>query len=172
MERFAKIFIAAIFLITISSCDKKSCKNVVCASYQTCYEGQCLCPDGYQGTDCATLSSTQYTGTWNVTENCGNGIPPNAGSYQVYIAPTGSPVNYITITNLLGMATVNAQIYNTTPGNEGQSIFIAAASQGGFSIANSYGTYSDASGTPVITLVLNYNLNGINYSCQETMYKQ
>lgn len=173
MTRLTKVFIAAIFLLSISACDRKNCTKVVCPSYETCYQGQCLCPDGYQGTDCQTLSSTQYTGNWIVNENCGTNIPPNTTGYYVYIAPTGSPANYLTVSNLLNLGTsFTAELYNTTPGNEGANIYIPAQSQGGVSIANSYGTYSTATGAAVITLVLNYSYSGINYSCQETFYKQ
>jgi hypothetical protein len=171
MERFTKLFFAAIFLLAISSCDKKSCTKVVCASYQTCFQGQCMCQDGYQGPNCDSLSSIQYTGNWNVSENCGGGAS-NFSGYQVYISPIGSPANYINISNLLNLGNpCTAQIYNNTPGSEGMSIFIPAQNVGGISISNSYGTYSTATGNAVLTIVLNYTYNSINYQCQETMYK-
>jgi hypothetical protein len=173
MKWLTKLFFAAIFLLTISACDKKSCTHVVCASYQTCYEGLCLCPDGYQGTNCDSLSSSQYTGTWNVSENCGTNQSPNFTSYQVYIYPTGSPANSITISNLLSTGnSAIAQIYNTTPGSEGASVYIPNQNVGGIQIANSYGNYTNQGGVIELIFVLNYSYNGLNYSCQETLYKQ
>jgi hypothetical protein len=174
MERFTKVFFAAIFLLCIWGCDRKSCSHVTCPSYETCYNGQCQCPDGYQGANCDSLSASQYFGNWLVNENCGTGVPPNVTGYQVSILPySGSQVNYIDIENLLNLGNdCIAQIYNQTPGTEGLSFYIPAQNVGGVAIANSYGTYSTATGAPVLTLVLNYNYQGINYSCQELMYKQ
>ncbi len=177
--KITKLFFAAIFLLTISSCDKRSCTKVVCASYQTCYEGQCLCPDGYEGTDCTTSSLTKYIsngGNWYVTENCGGSAPPNFSNYSVYMeADPIHGANYLAITPLLTYGTVYAEILNTSPSSEGNTIFIPAQSLGGVQIANSQGTYfppSTSGGSASIILTLNYTSNGISYSCQETFYKQ
>jgi len=179
MERFTKIFFAAILLLTISSCDKKSCKNVVCASYQTCYNGQCICPDGSEGANCATLSATKYTGSWNVSENCGGGTPPNFTGYNVYIAPVpagnGYGINTVTITPLFGVGTVYAEILNTDPNNMGTVVYIPQQNLGGIQISASYGNFftSGISGSqPTMTITLNYTSGGIGYSCQENFYKQ
>jgi hypothetical protein len=174
MQRLTKLFFGAILLLTISGCDKKSCTKVVCASYQGCYQGQCVCLNGYEGVDCATVSATKYTGNWIVSENCGNGVTsPNPGGYSVYISPVGSPVSYISISNLLNLGTsFNAELYNTTPGAEGTQIHIFAASQGGVAISDSYGYYTTQNGSIQMIIILNYSYNSFNYSCQETFTKQ
>ena len=179
MERFTKLFFAAIFLLTISACDKKSCKNVVCPADQTCYNGKCLCYDGYEGANCTTLSSDKYTGSWYVTENCGAGVPSNFSNYTIYIQPVPAGgsygVNTLTITPLFGVGTFYAQILNTDPNNLGTTIFIPQQYQGGLQISNSYGTYLPAGssgGTAEIMITLNYTYGGFNYQCQETFYKQ
>ena len=173
MERFTKVFFATIFLLSIWACDRKNCSKVVCPSNQECYQGECQCHDGYQGANCDSLSSYQYVGNWLVNENCGTGVPPNQTGYQVFISQVGSPVNYIDFSNFLNTGNdCIAQIYNQTPGSEGLSFYIQAQNVGGIAIANSYGTYSTATGAPVLTLNLNYTYQSINYTCQETMYKQ
>ena len=174
MERFTKLFFAAIFILTISSCDKKSCTKVVCPSNEGCYQGQCVCLNGYEGTGCSTISSAKYTGSWTVSENCGSGVTsPNPSGYSVYISPTGSPVSYLSISNLLNLGTsFTAELYNTSPGYEGTQIYIPAQSQGGVSITDSYGTYTTTNGVTQLVIVLNYTYNSFNYSCQETLYKQ
>ena len=174
MEKFTKLFIAAILLLTISGCDKKSCTKVVCASYQGCYQGECVCLNGYEGVDCATISSAKYVGNWNVSENCGAGVAsPNPSGYSVYISAVGSPVSYISISNLLNLGTnFNAELYNTSPGSEGTQIHIFAASQGGITISDSYGYYTTTNGITQMVIVLNYTYNSFNYSCQETFTKQ
>ncbi len=175
MERFAKLFFAAIFLLSISACDRKSCTKVVCPSYEGCYQGECVCYNGYEGTDCATISSTKFTGNWLVTENCGNGVSsPNPSGYYVYISPSGgASASRLDLSNLLGLgSTFTAELYNTYPSNEGTQMHVFSQSQGSVTIADSYGYYTTTNGTPQIILVLNYTYNSFNYSCQETFTKQ
>jgi len=174
MERFTKLFFAVIFLLTISSCDKKSCSKVVCPSYEGCYQGECTCFNGYEGVDCGTVSSTKFTGNWIVSENCGSGVTsPNPSGYSVYIGPSGSGVSSLTISNLLNSAnSASAEIYNTTPGSEGTQIHIFSQNVGGIAISDSYGNYTTTNGVIQIVIVLNYTYNSFNYSCQETFTKQ
>jgi len=174
MERFTKIFFAAIFLLTISSCDRKSCTKVVCPSYEGCYQGECVCFNGYEGTDCGTLSATKYIGNWVVSENCGSGVTsPNPQGYQVSItADPSSPSNLI-INNLFNSANgASAEIYNTTPGSEGLQVHVFAQNVGGIAITDSYGNYTTSNGAIQLVIVLNYSENSFNYACQETFTKQ
>ena len=174
MQWFAKLGFAAIFLLSISACDRKSCTKVVCPSYEGCYQGECTCFNGYEGTDCSTLSSTKYIGNWIVSENCGSGVTsPNPSSYSVYIATNGGSVSNLVISNLFNLGSdFTAELYNTYPSNEGTQIHIFAQSQGGITISDSYGYYTTTNGTPQMIIVLNYTYNSFNYSCQETFYKQ
>ena len=178
MEKFTKIFFAAIFLITISSCEKKSCKNVACPADQTCYQGKCLCYDGYEGANCTTLSSDKYSGQWQANESNCNGSPPNyTGAYSVSIFAAGGSygANVIVLSNFMNAGNVYAQILNTDPNNLGNMIFVPAQNPGGgVTISNSYGTYfpaGTAGGVTEISINLNYSLAGYNYGCTETLYK-
>ena len=181
MERFTKIFFAAIFLLTISACDKKSCKNVACAAGLECYEGKCLCADGYEGTDCSILSSDKYSGSWQVGENCslsGGGAPPNFSGYTttVFAAGNGNVINEIEFSNFLGGGYVYAYIQNTDPNNLGTTIYVPGSQNPGNGVVTSasYGTYypaGTAGGVTEIILNLNYSYQGTNYQCQETLYK-
>jgi hypothetical protein len=174
MKRITKLFFAATFLLTIWGCDKKSCTKVACPSNEGCYQGECVCFNGYEGTDCGTLSSTKFTGNWIVSENCGVGVtPPNPSGYSVSIAPSGNGVSELTINNLFNLANpAAAEIYNTTPGSEGTQIHVFAQNVGGINITDSYGNYTTSNGVVQIIIVLNYTENSFNYSCQETFTLQ
>jgi hypothetical protein len=177
MEKFTKIFFAAIFLITISSCDKKSCKNVACSTGMECYQGKCLCNDGFEGANCSTLSSDKYVGNYQVSENCG-GSPPNfTGGYTVNIFSAGGSysVNTIVLSNFLNAGNVYAYIQNTDPNNLGTTIYVPSQNPGSnIQISASYGTYypaGTAGGVIEIIINMNYTYGGYNYQCQETLYK-
>lgn len=176
MKKLTILFSLALLLLAISSCEKKSCTNVVCASYQTCIAGQCLCQNGYEGDTCSVLSSTKYVGSWTLTENCPNGPSGLPTYYSVNISLNPQyAVNYIAITPLLEAGTFYAQIQNLGPANEGLTINIPPQTVNGISVtAGSSGTYyppNPNGGTAEILLTLNYIYQGDSYQCIETLHK-
>lgn len=40
----------------------------MCAYGGVCNNGACICPSGYEGSNCQTRTRDQYLGIWNVTE--------------------------------------------------------------------------------------------------------
>jgi hypothetical protein len=181
MKSFTKILFVVLSLLAISACEKKSCKNVVCASYQTCNAGQCLCQNGYEGDTCSVLSSTKYIGDWQVVENC-SPDPPNFAVYYTNIRATimGSTYyapNVIYFDILLGSGPVYAQILNTSASSEGLSIYIPPQNlTNGVSIqGGSQGYYSAAvnqGAKPTMSITINYSYQGNSYTCYETFRKQ
>lgn len=186
IKQTAKIFFLLILLAGISACSRDSCKNVTCptvtlpgisgAVYEQCYDGQCICPDGYEGTGCQTLSYTKYVGNYTVTENCGSNPSGGPTTYQCSIysesGQNGNGTNYIAFDPLLNIGQVYAFIENTGSGvNEGTTIYIPAIQLGGTYISNSYGTYyPNSGGTPYIILNLSYTNYSGAFQCQETLY--
>lgn len=56
--------VAAIATIGMVSCDTDACKDVDCGVNGTCLEGDCICDDGYEGTNCETESRIKFQGTY------------------------------------------------------------------------------------------------------------
>lgn len=54
----------------------------------SCNKDPEVCSTGYEGTDCKTLSSAKFVGTYAVTENCG-------GSYNLTITQATTPTSVI-----------------------------------------------------------------------------
>jgi hypothetical protein len=177
MKNLSRLLFATMFLLTISACEKRSCSKVVCPSYQTCTDGLCLCPNGFEGDSCTTLSTTKYLGTWTVLENCPLGPSGLPTYYSVNMTLDPSyQFNYIAITPLLESGTIYAEIINQSPSTEGTTIFVPAqnSQSGAIQIAASYGTYYPPSvpgGKPEISLTLNYTYQGVNNQCIETFHK-
>ncbi len=68
--------------VTISSCNNDKCKAIVCAYGGVCTDGACICPSGYEGPQCETITRARYLGIWVVTED---GTLTDAARYPVSV---------------------------------------------------------------------------------------
>lgn len=65
------LFVSVIY---ISSCTRTpgefpySCSGVVCKNGGKCDSGKCVCPVGFEGTNCATGTVDKFIGYWKVTQ--------------------------------------------------------------------------------------------------------
>jgi hypothetical protein len=87
--------IAIFSAVTYSSCDNDKCKAIVCAYGGVCSEGTCLCPSGYEGPQCETITRTRYLGTWIVSED---GTLTNAAQYPISVE-MGANITELSIKN-------------------------------------------------------------------------
>ncbi len=169
IKEMAKILLAAVLLTTISACDKVTCDNVACPVGQGCNQGRCYCADGYEGTDCNTLSYAKYVDnfrTWNVTESCYS-ASPNFPSYSAYFTHNSSNPSELEINNMLGgQCTVYAYI-RTDGSNQGNIVEINTQTCGGITISGQ-GIYDP--NYRRVTFNLNYTFGGGNYQCTHTFY--
>ena len=165
----AKIFLVMIFIVTISACERQSCKNVACPIGQNCNSGRCFCQDGYEGTNCDVNAFEKYVAnnrSWNVSESCYGGSP-NFGSYTSFFIHSSSVPSELQIANMLGgNCSVTANI-RTDQSNQGNIVEILTQSCGGITVSGQ-GIYSVTNHT--IKFDLNYTLNGTSYQCSHTYY--
>jgi hypothetical protein len=83
-------------LISLSSCKDDKCKAVVCAYGGVCQDdGSCICPIGYEGERCETISRDKFKGTWSVTED---GTGSNPALYAVSVE-NGNNIDDVKIRN-------------------------------------------------------------------------
>ena len=87
--------LSAFTAVTVSSCNEDKCKAIVCAFGGVCTDGQCLCPSGYEGNQCETVTRQRYMGVWNVTED---GTYTNATQYTISVEP-GPNISELRIKN-------------------------------------------------------------------------
>jgi hypothetical protein len=69
--------------ITIYSCKKDKCKNIVCQHEGVCNNGKCQCPQGYEGNNCEFYAISNLTKTWTVTDSVVE-QPTGSVQYQNY----------------------------------------------------------------------------------------
>ena len=65
----ALVTVASATAIFSTSCSKDACKDVTCQNGGTCSDGTCVCPTGYEGTSCETMSRTKFTKSWSATDH-------------------------------------------------------------------------------------------------------
>jgi hypothetical protein len=87
--------IAAFTAVTSTSCTPDKCKAIVCAYGGVCKEGTCICPAGYEGYQCETITRDKFKGVWTVFEN---GTATNSAQYDVTIE-FGASMTEMTIKN-------------------------------------------------------------------------
>lgn len=86
--RFKTILLTALGAITVftavtySSCTSDKCKAIVCAYGGVCTDGGCVCPSGYEGPQCETITRERYLRTWIVTED---GSLTDAAQYTISV---------------------------------------------------------------------------------------
>jgi hypothetical protein len=170
----AKVFFLLISLVAISSCSRDSCKHVTCPSNLECSHGACVCPDGYEGANCDTLSYKKFIGNYQVSESCNNFSIYNVTLFwqgdtllpgQVGITPffQTAPL-YVNIVNIPGSLGLN---FNVPVTNMTTYFGTLSISGTGSAVLNSQNAVTH------IYLYLNYTnvSTGDNYSCTETLTK-
>ncbi|MCB9063767.1 MAG: calcium-binding EGF-like domain-containing protein [Chitinophagales bacterium] len=103
---FTAIASFAVFsMVTYTACNKDACKDVTCNNGGTCINGTCACPDGYEGTNCETITREKFLGTWKGSDVCNNNtynvtltVSSSSDEVRALVNNPGGFGNSITIT--------------------------------------------------------------------------
>lgn len=97
--------VACFYAVTQSSCQSDKCKAIACAYGGVCKEWVCICPSGYEGVQCETVTRDKFLGTWTVYET---GTITNNNVYTVSIEPRyDSSITGVFIKNFYNRAHAN-----------------------------------------------------------------
>ncbi|MBN8684191.1 MAG: hypothetical protein J0L99_16210 [Chitinophagales bacterium] len=67
------LLLLSVVLFTPGCGEEDPCKNVECGANGTCFEGACVCNEGFEGSGCDTEWSAKFVTTYNGTDVCANG---------------------------------------------------------------------------------------------------
>ncbi|MCB9046497.1 MAG: hypothetical protein H6550_10205 [Chitinophagales bacterium] len=116
------IFLGIASTVTYTSCIHDSCKTLMCRNGGTCDGELCLCPDGWQGTQCEIASGDKFIGTYDGQTKV-NSDPVRIDSAKVYyISGEDTPTTIETIIysrkpeKLSGKAVLDHMYINNAPG--------------------------------------------------------
>jgi uncharacterized membrane protein len=123
--------IVAFSAVTYTSCTPDKCKSIVCAYGGVCNGGSCICPSGYEGTQCEYKTRDKFLGVWKVVET---GTVTNISYYTVSISADPNPNNItnVTISNFYNYITTTVSAYV-----KGDSLYIPQKTYNGNTIQGS-----------------------------------
>ncbi len=160
---FFGLAIMAATTFTMTSCDPDPCKDVECGTNGECFDGACVCNQGFEGTNCDVKWNTKYIGNYNVVENCT--VPVIAGDTFSSEIVAGADDTHLTVKNF---------------GNSGQNVSITISEADkvdftgdinfGGNVTNVVATGTYASG--VLTIDYEGKVGGVvTVKCKDTMTK-
>lgn len=121
---FSSLLVSGIFIaLLMNSCEPDSCKDITCPANKLCYQGACVCPNGFEGENCELNSVDRFIGNYDVNEYAYTGTTP-APFYSSYIE-YGATNNEVWINNFSNTGIqVKAYISTSTTTNKGTHISI------------------------------------------------
>ncbi len=96
----AAIFtLSAFSLVIYTSCNKNKCNNVICLNLGVCDGGKCICPTGFEGNRCQTLSRDKFIFTYNGHDSC---TGPHYSNYEIHMLAVLNDSVEMNMKNFLG----------------------------------------------------------------------
>src|ERR1700733_2690853 len=66
------LFAAFIVIFLYTACEQNPCNNVTCFNGGSCSSGKCICPTGFENTQCQDESVKRYIGVYGGYTICNN----------------------------------------------------------------------------------------------------
>ncbi len=71
---FPALLLGAMLMFAPACGESDPCKDVDCGVNGTCFEGGCVCNEGFEGSACADEWATKFLGTYTGSDNCGGAL--------------------------------------------------------------------------------------------------
>jgi len=98
LKQRLNVILACLFLLLALGCKQDKCKKVTCENDGVCSDGVCTCAEGYEGSDCSTLSRSRFLGDYQCTGNC-NGVN-SSYTASIEAGVTATEVKFINLGNM------------------------------------------------------------------------
>lgn len=151
------LFLFLFTVVVIGACTTDECKKVKCQNNGNCDNGQCICPDGFEGKYCETAWRDKFFGIYSASESCS----ASSSNYTITISANSSFAERINIYNI---------------GNTGLTV-VAIVQYDNFSIVQqAFGSGqisgSGSIGTNTISISYSYTSGTGGQSCSVSCLKQ
>ncbi len=85
MKNFFFLFVLALgALVSLPSCGTDDpCKDVDCGANGTCFEGACVCNQGYEGASCELTWASKFAGSYGGKDVCVSADPDLNGTFTL-----------------------------------------------------------------------------------------
>lgn len=98
----AALILSVLSAVLYTSCNKNKCHNVTCLNQGKCDGGNCVCPVGFEGNRCQTLSRNKFISTYNGGDSCqGETVDNHFTQYPVHLLAVLHDSLELTLSNLL-----------------------------------------------------------------------
>lgn len=128
--------------LAFASCGNP-CRDVVCND-GFCVEGDCVCDQGYETSDCSVAFNEKFDGIYSLTETCDS---TGANGYLVTVAPSATLAYEAVITGLYGGDTLSQ--VKATIDWDGMDFTIVSTDIGHGTIASVETCTANASGSTI-----------------------
>lgn len=142
MKKFQILFLA-LFLgavsVTFNSCTKDDpCKDVTCGDHGSCFEGSCVCDEGYElgaDTKCSAEIRAKTIGSYTFSDVCSTGTYTGTAT----IENSSAGVFNIVVGNFAGSGTT---VKVTATMDKNNKITIPDGALGSFTVSSASGTFA------------------------------
>lgn len=167
MKKFLLQFLVIISIAVVTGCTDNACKTAICPTNQVCFNGDCYCQNGREGSDCSEFSAYRYQGNYDVYEVCYTGTSP-APFYSTFIELSGTPES-VMINNFANSGTsIEAFISTSTSTRKGTHLTINV--NNGVIEVNCEGDFNEATNQIILQGSIRQGFESRN--CEITMIKR
>ncbi len=181
------VTIFSFIAVAWQSCTKpgdnlNTCNNVICLNGGYCHKDtltktiECLCPTGYEGANCGTVSVSKFVGTWDIMQVITGSdsvvFNHDTSYYQVALKKTATPTTFF-IYNFANNLYYN-NIICTLDSQDSHSFYIDTISAYGlmydhYHILSGFGTIS-ADNSQIIANMITRHLGATSNWINDTFY--
>lgn len=169
MKKYLSLILFIFTISIFSSCDNKSCQEVVCPQNQFCVGGNCVCKDGFEGDNCTVIAAEKYVGDYNISKACQQGNGP----FDIYsfgsIQTDSDPLNELLFFNFLGTGLTAYAYIATDVNGRGNYLRFPSQTLGATEIVGE-GFYEEYSSYGRLRVELQITSNNQLSNCTYTFY--
>lgn len=163
-------FVLLTFSVTNQSCTDP-CNDVDCGNNGTCFDGVCICDEGYEGTNCETTSATKYIGTYSAVDICNGQTLPASTNTISQSTTTPTTIEIVNFNALVDYYSISSPVIFTADVNTltgADQSFTAPSNGEVVNLKNLSGSYDIS--TKELSFTYEYDVDGASNQVCTSVY--